>query len=98
MSDLLPKVLRKRGLADHANAALATHRAQGWLHKELPALRGMARVLCLQGGELQIGCSHAIAAQECQACVEGLLAYLQENCPGVVIRSVRVVRSTEAGK
>lgn len=95
VADLLTKVLQRRGLADHAQAALAVHRAQAWLKQHLPHIHSVLRVARLHEGTLEIECGHAIAAQECQAQVPGLLSYLQENGKNLKIHSIRLIRGTQ---
>jgi len=94
---VLPQVLRKRGLMRHAEASRLTFVAERWLAATLPALRGALAVERVQDGTLMIGCSHSIAAQECQFVVPALLTHLQRECGAQALTEVRVVR-TRAGR
>ncbi len=95
---VLPRVLQKRGIAEHAQAALVVHRAAEWLRKELPHLSKHARVTRLKDTILTIECSHPIAAQECQGQSALLLSFLQENCPFMKVSEVRVGRERAPAK
>lgn len=92
ISRLLPRVLQKRGIAQHATAALVVYRAKLWLREHLPHLESSLRVTTLRDGVLMIECVHPIAAQECQGASKALLTYLQEES-GTVVTEIRTVRS-----
>lgn len=91
LSSILPKVLRKRGLHTHATASLATHKAQEWLHAALPALAAAIAVTTLRDGTLTVRCTHSIAVQEVAQLSEGLLGFLEKECPRAV-KEIRVER------
>ncbi len=91
---LLPGVLQKRGLQEHAVSALVVHRARSWIAEQLPSAAPYLEVLKINDGTLFIACTHSIAAQECQAALSDLRSFLQQECPFAVIRDVRLARST----
>ena len=93
LSSILPKVLRKRGLHGHAVAALVTHKAADWLRTALPNFASQLHVDSLKDGVLTISAGHPIAAQECVPLLPSLMEYLQRECPGAIVRDVRVTRS-----
>jgi len=93
LASILPTVLGKRGLKDHAQAALVVHRAQLWVGGRLASLKELLTVRKLEDGTLFIACGHSIALQECQAIVPELLAYLQKECRFSSVRSIRLARN-----
>lgn len=95
---VLPKVLAKRGLKEHAVGALVTHKAQQFLTHQLPALADTFSVTKLDRGTLVITVTHSIAAQECQQLSGRLCEYLKAECPDATVLEVRVMRSGEAKK
>jgi hypothetical protein len=89
---LLPKVLRKRGLQEHANSALAVHRAREWVQGHLPHIASCVRVEKVQDSTLVIVCTHSIALQECQGQLSDLQAFLDSECQFAGIRSIKLAR------
>jgi len=90
---LLPKVLRKRGLHDQADAALVVYHAQRWLVEHLPSFQKELSVTHYKDGSLVITSSHSIAAQECKAVQEDLCSYLREECDHSGIKEIRINRA-----
>ena len=82
---LLPKVLRKRGLIEHANAALVILKAREWIAGHLQDFENDLHPQKFRDGVLTIACAHSIASQECQQ-------RLQPS--GVVRPRLSCVRST----
>lgn len=93
---LLPGVLQKRGLREHAVSALVVHRARSWIAERLPSVCSYLEVLKINDGTLFIACRHSIAAQECQAVLSDLCSFLQQECPFAVIRDVRLARTSSS--
>lgn len=93
VSALLPSVLHRRGLAQHAGSAVAVHRAQAWIAEHLPHIASFVRVRSVRDAELLIECTHPIAQQECQAVSADILAYFATNDHFVHISTVRTVRA-----
>ncbi len=91
--DLLPKVLKRRGLHEHAVASHVVETAKKWLQQELPAFSAEYTVQSLKNGELEIRCLSSIAAQECAVRGDDFLAYLRGVHPDVHIESIRPVRA-----
>jgi hypothetical protein len=94
VSLILSKVLRRRGLAPHADAAQVAHTARQWLHAKLSDHRSDISVSSFKEGTLTIGCTHSIAAQECQSVGHELLEFLRQEMPKIVFSSIRIVRSS----
>lgn len=93
LQSILARVLEKRGLRLHANAARITHVATQALAKLLPNAVRFCRVKSFSGGTLLIEVENAVAAQECRSVVE----QLQEavfRASKVRIDEVRIVRQT----
>ena len=88
ISLLLPKVLRKRGIKDQADASLIVYTATQWLEGKLPGVRPTK----FTTGTLFIEAATSIAAQECYALTQDLLAALQSNFPSITIDRVRILR------
>ncbi len=89
---VLPKVLRKRGLQEHAEGALVVLRAQRWLHERLPDLQTVIHVQTYKENTVHIVCTHSIAVQECQSLIPELQDYLHANCAFAGVLDVRVGR------
>jgi hypothetical protein len=92
LGSILPAVLHKRGLFDHAESSQGVGQAQQWLARELPSFAADIRVLRIKDGVLQIACRHSIAAQECQAAGQALSDYLRGEMPEMTVSEVRIVR------
>lgn len=92
VSSFLTAVLHKRGLASHAQGALAVLRAKEWLDAQLPHLAGFIHVRRVNDGEMMISCKNAIAMQECHSMISGLLDELKRDSSCGAVRSVRVER------
>ena len=90
---VLPGVLRKRGLQDHAEGALIVLRAQRWIVGRLPHMSGVVHVQKFQESTLHIVCTHSIAVQECQGLIEDLNSYLRVECAFAGTVQIRIGRS-----
>ena len=93
LSSILPKVLRKRGLQEHAVGALVVLRASAWIAMRLPELAGMVRVRSFKEGTLHIVCTHSVAVQECQGLIANLHHYLRSECDVSGIIDIRIARN-----
>lgn len=95
VSELLPKVLQKRGLKDAADAAVVMHHATQWLHEKLPLFleAGELTVTGCKQGALIVSSTHPIASQECIAFKEELLQFLREGCGHIQVAELRIVRA-----
>lgn len=93
MFTVLPKVLHKRGLHEHAESALVVFRAERWLHTRFPTFEGLIRVQKLANNTLHIVCTHSIALQECQASIPDLHKYLHADCSFKGVTDIRITRS-----
>ncbi|MBI3331347.1 DUF721 domain-containing protein [Candidatus Peregrinibacteria bacterium] len=98
LRSVLPKILAKRGLKEHAEAALVVHKAQLFLESVLPTLSSGIHAEKLERGTLMIAVANSIAAQECQQLSGRLLEHLKAECPGVAVAEIRIRRSLERGK
>ena len=92
IGSLLPKVLQKRGLQEHATAAQACWQAEQWLAEHLSSIVPYIQVSTFQDAELCIHTQNSIAAQECQQISEALLAHIQASCAGITITNIRIIR------
>ncbi len=94
---ILPSVLQKRGLKQHADAALVLHRANAWLSEQFPLLRGSLSAHSLEeDGTLLIACDKPAAAQECLPSLPHLKVFLREECGFSPVRSIRLMRTRKA--
>lgn len=93
VSSVLPAVLRKRGLQEHASSSCLVTVAAEWLERVLPQVTGQAKPLSIRDGQLVIVCDHSIAAQECRQVSEEFFAYLRQNLPDIPLSGIRIVRS-----
>lgn len=97
LSEILPKVLGKRGLKAEADAALVLHRAKEWISEHLPELKDSIAPQSLQeDGTLLIACLHSAAVQKCLAALPHLKIFLREECGFLPVRSIRLVRARSA--
>jgi hypothetical protein len=92
ISHLLPKVLKRRGLHEHAVAAYTVRTAQQWIDQELPNFQGELAVRSLKDSALLIDASNSIAAQECYARSDDLLAHIRGVHPEVHIERMHLSR------
>jgi predicted nucleic acid-binding Zn ribbon protein len=92
IATVLGKVLRRRGLNLHADAAYIAHEARAWLTNELPAHGRFFEVRSYKDGVLLLACPHSVAAQECQAISHRLLEHLRIQMPKNAFSSIRIVR------
>lgn len=92
VGSLLPKVLKKRGLMEHATSSLVVQKAQSWLHEKLPQLADHVKVAKFADNEVRVEVTHSIAAQECQQLAEELLEYLKKETDISDETSIRVLR------
>lgn len=89
---VLPKVLNKRGLQQHAEGALVVHRVERWVSKRLPDLGACVHVKKVQDGVVFLTCTHSVALQECRALIPDLKAYIASECAFAKISDVRIAR------
>lgn len=91
IKDLLPKVLKKRGLQDHAEAAQVILHAQEWIISELEAFQDQLIAKSYKDNILLINADNSIAAQELNVRISDLKDYLisKEH----LINEIRIVRS-----
>lgn len=91
LGNVLPGVLRKRGLFQHAHASSVVIRAQEWLGKHV-AVEGV-KALSFKDNTLQISCENSIGLQECQMAVESLKTYLEQEFRMKELPSIRLSRA-----
>lgn len=92
LNAVLPKVLNKRGLGEHARGALTVFRASVWMAEKLPHLKELVQVHKVQDGVVHVSCGHSIALQECQSVTADLLQFLHLECPFAGVKEVRIIR------
>lgn len=90
---VLPKILKKRGLHKHAQAALLVQTAQQWLERMLPRLKRELRAQSYKDCILVIECQTSISAQECNAKKEELRQHLTATFAGCAITDIRLMRA-----
>lgn len=89
---LLPGVLNRRGLKDHAQSALAVHKAKQWLDERLPSCKGEVRISKVADGVLYLECTHSIVLQECAGIVPEMKDFLAKECAFLPVSEVRITR------
>ena len=92
ISQLIPKVLEKKGLKDQASASYAVYLAIDWLHAQSGALGEHCIVTTLKDQVLTIECLHSIAMQEIHQKSDDLLSHLNSFCD-ISVRSISIIRS-----
>lgn len=90
LASMLPAALRRRGLYEQGQAALAVTRATQWIAAQAPALAQHVRVRHLKDGVLTVACDSPVAMQEMQALAHRLEAELHDGrtarCSGVRVQ------------
>src|SRR3989344_3244876 len=80
ISTVLSRVLSRRGLSQEAQASLVVHRAREWITLHAPSLVGGVYVERIVGEDLLLSFDHSLFAQEAQAFLPSLLAFLRSEC------------------
>ena len=93
VSDLIGRVLRRRGLHQVAAASHAVYLANAWMTKSAPEIRAFARAVSVREGVLIIACQHQVAAQEMAQRSEELLSFLKSELSPAPT-AVRCIRAT----
>ncbi len=93
VSSVLSTVLRRRGLKHHADASLAIHHADAWIHLHARGLAGMVEAKTLKDGILSVHCSNAVALQEMQGLLQKLQQHLQKE--GVALAGIHLKRGSK---
>lgn len=89
---LLPKVLHKRGLQEHAKAAQVCWLAKNWVQENLSPVAAYLEVTKYTNGELFIATQNSIAAQECRQASTALLEHLHKECAHLSLANIRITR------
>ncbi len=84
----MPRVLHKRGLAEHAVAAELTEFARNWLKTALPSCAERVHVGSFRDGKLAVSGDHPIVLQELAPLLPKLLAELRSAFPQAKIAEV----------
>ena len=93
LGTILPGVLQKRGLKDHAQASVVVHLAELWIEKHLPHISASLHAVTLRdGSSLILESTNSIAAQEMMPHLDPLLRYLKSEAPQHALREIRVIR------
>ncbi len=93
LGQILPAILRKRGLYDQGLASHTTLLASEWILRELPQYGNVLKAKRIDTGTVIIEAANSIAVQECTERSGDLLSYIQSTLPEAKIVSVRVVRA-----
>lgn len=92
VSSLLPAVLHRRGLHQHAVTAQALGTLRTWFINKAPALADAVTFVRIQQGEVHVHARHGVAVQEASELREELLAYARQAFPSLSIVRVRITR------
>lgn len=93
VSDLMGKILAKRGLKDQAHASYAVYIATTWISEHLPNVSNQLHPRRLEHGILLIESDHSIASQELRNCSEELLGFLNSH-EDLSVSAVSIVLSS----
>lgn len=91
-SSIVGSILARRGLKDHAEAAMLTHRIKTWLAEKNPGLPAMVRVGSIKDGAVSLECSHSIALRECQDLLPDLQVFIASQPGWMAAIRVRIAR------
>ena len=95
VSDLMGKVLSKRGLKDEAKAAHLVFLATVWIEENLPDVSQKLHPKQMIGSSLLVESDHSIASQELQNASEKLKTALYDQA-GVKVTEVRITLSNHS--
>ena len=90
---LMPKVLNKRGLHKHAQAAHFCWTFQEWFSDNHQDIALYLKVVSFNNGIVSIVSEHSCASQECRDNLAELKIYLKSSMPDIHIEDIRIVRS-----
>jgi len=93
LSQILPKVLRKRGLHEAAIGSQTVVSAQAWISSTFPAFKHSLSAIRIEHGCIVVEADNSIALTECSQRAEELLHYLQRIVPEAKVERVRVMRT-----
>jgi len=91
IKELLPKVLKKRGLQDHAEASQVILHAQEWIISELEAYQDQLIAKSFKNGILLISAENSVCAQELSQVLFELKGHLSEKSHNIL--EIRIIRS-----
>ncbi|MDP7247140.1 MAG: DciA family protein [Candidatus Peribacteraceae bacterium] len=91
IKELLPKVLKKRGLQDHAKASHVILHTQEWIITELEGYQDQLIAKSFKDGILLINAENSVCAQELNQVLLELKEHLSEK--GHNILEIRIIRS-----
>ena len=94
VSSLIGGILAKRGLREHAEAAMLTHRIGSWMKEKNARLATIVKVGSLKDGVVILHCDHSIALRECQDLLPDLQAFLSAQPGWMASVRVRVARGS----
>ena len=93
LSDLLPTVLKKRGLQPQSATHDVFTETHAWLAKELPASAASFRTRTFQNGILVLETHDAAALEACFTRADSLRLHLHSLFPAAAVSSVRIIQS-----
>ena len=91
ISNLVPKVLKRKGLSDQATASYAVFLANECISEQFPDFVDIARAEKLSGGVLHISADTPHAVQEIEAIAESVLHHVNRY-EGISVNEIRVFR------
>jgi len=93
LSQLIPRVLSKRGLKSQAIASYAVFLATEWLHEHLGDTSKKLSVKSLKDTVLSIESDHPVASQELSQIRESLKSHLN-SYEGILVSDISIIRAT----
>jgi hypothetical protein len=89
---IIGKALQRRGLFAVAQAALVVERSRQYVAKSAPGLSAILTPVRVEEGVLILTARHAVALQEGQALLPGLLESLKQDFGPSAPKTARLVR------
>lgn len=89
ISQLIPKVLSKKGLKDQAQASYTVYSCREWIYEHLPSVAQQLHPKKISDGVLTVHSDHSIASQELSQAKEELLEYLR-GLDGVTVTDLHI--------
>ena len=93
ISQILPRVLAKRGLQSEAEASLLLAKANQWLGEHLGNLVDDVRAMKIKDGAIILETKTAIATQEVFGLHRDLIAHLNAEMPSTKIQKIQIRRA-----
>ena len=92
IAKLVPKILKKHGISQHAKASLVIFHAKMWIEEHLPDFQEQLVPKQYQDTVLTISCDNSVAAQELQQLISLLHTHLTAECGHTEMSDIRLIR------